>query len=613
MGLDLDEARLKGMLKPRGNMCKSDEKRIAAHQIVAAKIAKSLVSGPERGVLLWHSTGSGKTCTAAAMMESVWDSKLRIVYLTNVEASVANDVCKIAECAHTLGLQRWKGRTLKEVYASFDKRRVEMWTFAKLAHHLQLHRGRQASSDAQAQRWKKYLRNTFLVVDEAHSLLEASAGQSKEYDALYTFLADTSNDLQQGLKIVLMTATPGDSVEDVTSLMNLIRRPGSPLLQWGTDTATRVAFCERIMNNVSYFDYSSDMSRFPKLTEVVHQAPMSKEQALEIVRKDGKFPGKEALAAMVEQAKENSFWKVARAYSNTLFNYTPDMTLDVFSPKIAMLLQTIRKFPDEKHFVYSAFHERRGYGGHGARAIVKALKASEGYEDFEGGKRTGTKAVAIISGSNEVTETVKAFNDPGNDRGDRIHVMVATQRYNEGIDLKSVRHIHVFEPLINHTADLQVQGRAVRMCSHSGLDFEKDWTVTMHRYFSKPPDVEDEMRGVRADLDSLTAYQSTMDQEIDVIKGKGSPAIAARKEYLRAIKGGVEDEIDTIKDELAVLEELSSTPAVDTIVYEAVKDAYKDTATLLHALKEVAIDCEVFREFHLQSGKDIACKHRARA
>jgi hypothetical protein len=38
-------------------------------------------------------------------------TKLRIIYVTNVEASVANDVAKIAECAYNMKLEYWKGRT----------------------------------------------------------------------------------------------------------------------------------------------------------------------------------------------------------------------------------------------------------------------------------------------------------------------------------------------------------------------------------------------------------------------------------------------------------------------------------------------------------------------
>jgi hypothetical protein len=57
------------MLKPSGNMCKV-RTAIAAHQIVAAKIADELVSGDNRGVLYGILPVAEKR-TAAAMMESV--------------------------------------------------------------------------------------------------------------------------------------------------------------------------------------------------------------------------------------------------------------------------------------------------------------------------------------------------------------------------------------------------------------------------------------------------------------------------------------------------------------------------------------------------------------
>jgi hypothetical protein len=63
-----DKQRLQSMLKPSGNMCKSiDKSHSGTNRRV--KIATSLISGDDRGVLLWHSTGRKKTCTAAAMME----------------------------------------------------------------------------------------------------------------------------------------------------------------------------------------------------------------------------------------------------------------------------------------------------------------------------------------------------------------------------------------------------------------------------------------------------------------------------------------------------------------------------------------------------------------
>jgi superfamily II DNA or RNA helicase len=598
--------------QPQNNCAPQAGKKIAAHQAAAAKIAAALVSGPDRGVLLWHSTGSGKTCTAAAMIASVWRTPLRIVYVTNVEASVANNVSKIAECAHAMGLDPWKGRTLAEVHRSFDTRRVQLWTFAKLTHHLQLYRARQAADTDQERAWRAYLSNSFVVMDEAHSLLDASTGQTKEYEALYDYFADVDSPAQAGMKLVLMTATPGDSAADVVKLLNVLRRPGAAKLQWGADVDAKARFCRAARGMVSYFDFSSDRSRFPAVDEVIHTSTMSREQALEVLEKGGPEPGARVFEALVRESKGNNYWKVARAYSNSLFSFPRDLTLEEFSPKIAMLVDVIQRFPDDKHYVYSAFHERRGYGGHGARAIMKVMTDHKGFQDFARGPSAARKSVAVISGSNEVDSVVQAFNEEANDRGANLQVLIATQRYNEGIDLQSVKHVHVFDPLMSHVADVQVRGRAIRMCSHARLRHPDEWRVTIHRYFSKPPDVADELEGHRRRLSRLTAFEEVLSQELEAIKGKGSPATAERKAFLRALKVEVDDAAGTVDEELQECAQLASVPAVDSIVYETVKAEHLETAEFLHVLKEVAIDCSTFREFHeSDGGRKINCMYSA--
>jgi hypothetical protein len=52
------------------------------------------------------------------------------------------------------------------------------------------------------------------------------------------------------------------------------------------------------------------------------------------------------------------------------------------------------------------------------------------------------------------------------------------------------------------------------MCSHGRLDFEKDWNVTIHRYFSKPPDVSIELGVSSGIVDELKQYLSVMNQEL---------------------------------------------------------------------------------------------------
>jgi hypothetical protein len=69
MHLDFGQDKQRLQSKPSGNMCKSIDKSHSGTQIVASKKATSF-SGDDRGVLLWHSTGRWKECTAAAMMEA---------------------------------------------------------------------------------------------------------------------------------------------------------------------------------------------------------------------------------------------------------------------------------------------------------------------------------------------------------------------------------------------------------------------------------------------------------------------------------------------------------------------------------------------------------------
>jgi hypothetical protein len=56
-----------------------------------------------------------------------------------------------------------------------------------------------------------------------------------------TFLNETDSPLQKGMKLALMTATPGDTVEDVVKLMNILRRPGAPDLKWTDDRDVQIS------------------------------------------------------------------------------------------------------------------------------------------------------------------------------------------------------------------------------------------------------------------------------------------------------------------------------------------------------------------------------------
>eukprot|EP00899_Mesostigma_viride_P013327 jgi/Mesvir1/21996/Mv01988-RA.1 len=156
------------------------------------------------------------------------------------------------------------------------------------------------------------------------------------------------------------------------------------------------------------------------------------------------------------------------------------------SPKMKEIADTITKHPNEKHYLYSSFNAG------GIRDMARVLEAL-GYSplSMSGELPTSSKKRYVLLGSdtNPTTDTGlrrirQVYNAPENSDGRILHVILARKRFNEGLDLKSVRHIHIMEPLLSVNAERQTIARAVRHCSHLQVD-KKEWDVTVHRYLTK--------------------------------------------------------------------------------------------------------------------------------
>eukprot|EP00899_Mesostigma_viride_P021556 jgi/Mesvir1/29401/Mv09309-RA.1 len=150
------------------------------------------------------------------------------------------------------------------------------------------------------------------------------------------------------------------------------------------------------------------------------------------------------------------------------------------------IADTITKHPNEKHYLYSSFNAG------GIRDMARVLEAL-GYSplSMSGELPTSSKKRYVLLGSdtNPTTDTGlrrirQVYNAPENSDGRILHVILARKRFNEGLDLKSVRHIHIMEPLLSVNAERQTIARAVRHCSHLQVD-KKEWDVTVHRYLTK--------------------------------------------------------------------------------------------------------------------------------
>lgn len=675
-------------------------------QSVVNMIMKNIVikNSSNRGLMALHSTGSGKTCTAAGVMDAFWDSKRQIIFASSIDAVASNPPFKFHECAARL-YPRFKkdpfaGKTFDDtlnlISLAFDTRGIIFLPFAKLANRiaktekfksiLKLGSGNAkklaVGGDAQkilqtsdskpkvtnigklvdhvhsvyphVDKNKIYdalklaniasrddyidLDNAVLIIDEVHNLFRPLPMQREKHRFVEKHIVDPN--VHPNLKVVILTATPGDNIPDIIKLLNIVRdHTHPPIIPPNVDNADDLdKFKNSIRGLVSFFDMSFDTTQFP----VVHDKgpikyPMSNKQFEKYVEayKDVKanFKDYDKLAL---NNQLNKFWQGPRKYANMLFNFEKGLALSEFSSKLPALLDNINAYPSHKHYVYSSFYEARG-SGQGILEIARQLEQS-GYQKLtvKDAKEWNKKGLlppkrkryvlalqkdigdeGSSSAGLNLAELIKIFNHPDNKHGDIVHVFLATQGFNEGIDLKAVRHIHFFEPLVTMASDLQTIGRARRFCSHADLDRDKgEWSVFIHRYLADFP-----INTSFIDIDSINKHIHDHKEFIqkhkpliESMKGWKKDKIALTygdPDYRENIKALISDKSKLIKDleknaKLAAKNDLKNIINIDDFVFHQAIQKMKELFIIHSAIKQAAVDCRLLHNFHNSNSSSIS-------
>jgi hypothetical protein len=645
-----------------------------------------------RGILAWHSTGSGKTCTATGVIDAFWDTDRPIIFASSIDAIASNPDYKFHECAFNMYPRFQQGEfvsstrseSLSLIAAAFKKKKIKFLSFAKLSHRvenaIEYKKKNKIGSGKIDIKHKKILdgdsyvdlSNAILIIDEVHNLFRPLANQKQEHEQLEKELLDPKK--YPNLKIVILTATPGDNIPDILKLINMIRIHDEPIIKLNNvkDKDELDKFKNQIQGLISYFDMSSDTTKFPIVEDKQNfiKAPMGDiqfEKYVEVFKAVKADQKKYDVLAKKNQI--NKYWEPARKYSNMLFNFDKDMLLSDFSAKLPYLFDNIKKYPKDKQYIYSSFYTKMGYGGHGVVAIAKELDKL-GYKKLtvkEAKKLNAEKKLPdkrkryILAISTEfgeesgntgenLHELLKIYNSPENKHGEFVHLMLASQGYNEGIDLKAVKHIHFFEPLVTMASDKQTLGRAARYCSHSDLDRDKgEWIVKVHRYMSEFPDIHakiDKTPMIKKLINEIKIIENKIQEQptskakkimdikkqIVIIKNKIKLQKATVKqlkiledEYKLLLKqDNITINVKLLKDEIKKkkkdLDKLLAEPKkktktfdikniinIEQLIFDESRERMKELLTIYLCMKESAIDCKVLSKFHSSLGNKIKC------
>ena len=454
-------------------------------------------------LLLHHLVGSGKTCTAITIAEKykelnpncrvvvILPARLKTNFIDELVSPCGLEKYLSAENFATYSSSSTTQSAKKKIKAVFTKAINEHYTILSFEKWRQDIAKSCKDVGSLTSYMKEFTKNTLIIVDEVHNLLSSSYNHKKgaEMESTHRYISVKGGGTlllkymsrhahaSPTSKMLFLTATPiFDNIGQFKELVELLDPKGKTI----TNKASISEVIDRLKDKVSYFPGISP-NAYPSVSYVYENIPMSKLQ-------EG-----QTLSIQLENTDEvddssEQFMTKQRQISLCAITKKPVDTwtaedLVQFAPKMKRLVHEIEKNKG-KHLVYCSFVAK------GLR-IVQALLEQNGWinasklkkDEALDDKYTG-KVYALWDGSTKDNEKqwIKVLvNSKENMNGDKIRVILGSPSMKEGVSFKHIRHMHVLDPLWNISAQQQVEGRAIRFCSHIDLPKTKR-LVHVHLY-----------------------------------------------------------------------------------------------------------------------------------
>lgn len=504
--------------RPMDEICKPNEGGFAL-QIHQKFLKEWMKKTPDfKHLLLYHEIGSGKTCTAITMAEEymkmnpsgsvlvILPARLRTNFYDEM-LSPCSEFKYISENDYHMlfdaSVSQKMKKAIKDTFRKKVNERYTIWSFEKFK--------MEALKQPNVMTWiKSVTSNKMVIIDEVHNListgykkyhfeiLENEGGfNTNEYvKGTYTMLLKAlSMYAASSCKFLMLSATPvfdkmsqfGELVSIMTdkkmktpvSLAELIEKlrgkvsyfPGVsknayPAVLFETErvkaSETQVNVMKKIKENAIIDDYGHVPNNFMALSRQASVAVM---------------PGKKPLVVTPEKLEE--------VVEN----------LGEYAPKVKLLLARLVKLKG-KQLVYSSFVKL------GVSLISKVLEKA-GFVNFldviKGTKQhSDYKVYAIWDGSTQDKdkEVIKAgINSINNLDGKYIKIVIGSPSIKEGISFKHVQHMHILDPVWNQSAKSQIEGRAIRFCSHVDIKsnhnvLKRQVIIHVYRMFTSNDNLE---------------------------------------------------------------------------------------------------------------------------
>lgn len=471
-----------------------------------------------QSMLLYHEIGSGKTCTAITMAEEFMamnnkakaKATVRVILPARLRTNFLDELISPCGMEHYITSDDYarfnsnstpvsQKRAIQRKFMSAINAHYDIMSFEKF-------RRLAMQNKADIATWiKEWTKGALIVIDEVHNLvtdkynvekatavINKGAVIEKSFTGLGSVLLKLlTKHAHPSAKFVFMTATP--IFDNIAQFKELVQVMNPHLHMASLENATLGNVIDHLRGKVSYFPGTS-INAYPNVKFETHSVPLTTAQD------DATHDVLLALADEMDDNKE-AFMSKQRQISIAVLPGGEKISENVgkviknmneYCPKVKKLVENITKQPG-KHIVFSNFVQS------GLRVVQGALHKAgwknllEVKDDKAAWAKHKGKVYALWDGSAKDDQKllIKAVaNDKANIFGEKVRVILGSPSIKEGVSFKHIQHIHLLDPVWNQSAKTQVEGRAIRFCSHVDIDEKKHKplkrTVVVNVYKSVP-------------------------------------------------------------------------------------------------------------------------------
>lgn len=393
-----------------------------------------------KNMIVYHSTGSGKTCASLQMANSQASS--REVCFIMPRAIIANYYNEMKS------------------FCGNRENDYHVYTYMGFIKNFRYNKN------------KKYI----LIIDEVHNLLSS---EGKLYNSLLDIIDKISD-----VKVVIMTATPVINNSDQLRLLtNFITRKDARLnarefynRYFNSDDSLNDDFSKMYGKYISYYP-GAPSSAYPKLKIEYVNVKLHNVQ-IDAIQKDKSYITlKNNNTDTNKSSPPAAFYINLRLYSNIYIDKKIKLYDSIRLGYCQKFINMYSKFNlKNKIFVYSSFTNE-----HGIKGIIEYLKYKKiwkYYFDCTREELNDRSIYKYIVWSGTIDEKLKSsglriFNSRDNLRGDLIKLIIGSPASKEGVSFEAVTQVHILEPYWNQSRIYQIYSRAVRFCRHENLNISE--------------------------------------------------------------------------------------------------------------------------------------------